>query len=302
MLTLFSIPKAFTGHERVIQRNALASWTHLEPACEILIFGDDPGVAEATRELGVTHIPEVARNQYGTPLLSFVFQQAQEHARHAVVCYANADIVLLPQFGSIAQHVPAGHFMLTGRRWNLDIEQELDFSVAGWPKSLEQRARREGELYRDDALDYFCFRKGRFLDMPPFAVGRPGWDNWFVYQARRTSARVIDATPAVTAIHQNHGYGHVVKRTGPKWQGPEAEENRRLRGETGRFSFNLQDATHILTPDGLRRRPVTRELLHRRWRTLAYFNPWLRKPHSATRLVFYHLQRLFGKGGKGRAC
>ena len=47
MLTIFSIPKPFIGHVGVIQMNALRSWTFLDPKCEIVIFGDEPGIAEA---------------------------------------------------------------------------------------------------------------------------------------------------------------------------------------------------------------------------------------------------------------
>jgi len=57
-------------------------------------------------------------------------------------------------------------------------------------------------------LDYFIFPCGLFRDIPPFAVGRPAWDNWLVYKARSLGLPVIDATKMVTAIHQNHAYSH----------------------------------------------------------------------------------------------
>jgi hypothetical protein len=70
LLTLFSIPKPFDGHIGVIQRNALESWTRLRPACEIVLFGDEPGVAEVARELSLKHVPDVTRNEFGTPLVN----------------------------------------------------------------------------------------------------------------------------------------------------------------------------------------------------------------------------------------
>ena len=45
MLTLFSTCKPFHGHNGVIQRNALKSWRLLHPDIEIILFGDDEGVA-----------------------------------------------------------------------------------------------------------------------------------------------------------------------------------------------------------------------------------------------------------------
>src|SRR5438477_11746488 len=95
MLTLFSIPKPFRGHIAVIQHNAIRSWTLLRPACEVILFGDDEGVASAAADLGVRHFPEVARNEYGTPLVSDVFAQAQRHAAHDTLCYINADIIVM---------------------------------------------------------------------------------------------------------------------------------------------------------------------------------------------------------------
>jgi len=73
-LTLFTCPKAFTGLVGRIQRNALANWKALGPEAEILLMGDDPGVAEAAEEFGCRHVPDVARNRspynnfYGGPI------------------------------------------------------------------------------------------------------------------------------------------------------------------------------------------------------------------------------------------
>src|ERR1041384_2312036 len=98
MLTLYTIPKPFRDHIGVIQRNAIHSWTRLRPRCEIILFGDDAGVAAAAAELGVRHVPAIARNEYGTPLVSDVFAQAQRLATHELLCYINADIILTGDF------------------------------------------------------------------------------------------------------------------------------------------------------------------------------------------------------------
>ncbi len=49
MLTLFSIPKAFDGHLGTIQRNAVRSWTSLGPGVQVVLVGDEPGVAAGAR-------------------------------------------------------------------------------------------------------------------------------------------------------------------------------------------------------------------------------------------------------------
>ena len=57
MLTILSTPKAFTGLFAVIQRNAIESWTKLEPRPEIILFGRDAGTAEICDELGLRPRP-----------------------------------------------------------------------------------------------------------------------------------------------------------------------------------------------------------------------------------------------------
>jgi hypothetical protein len=80
-LTIFAIPKAFRGHIAVIQRNAIASWTRMNPRPEVILFGTDEGTAEVAAEFGVRHVPTVQRNQWGTPLVSDLFSQAQAIGR-----------------------------------------------------------------------------------------------------------------------------------------------------------------------------------------------------------------------------
>ena len=64
--------------------------------------------------------------------------------------------------------------------------------------------------------------------MPPFIIGRPGWDNWMIYHCRMNDIDVIDATSSITAVHQNHDYLHVPSGTGHSYDGPEADQNRSL--------------------------------------------------------------------------
>ena len=54
MITFFTTAKPFTGHNGIIQRNALASWTRVCPDAEVILFGDEEGAAETARELGLS--------------------------------------------------------------------------------------------------------------------------------------------------------------------------------------------------------------------------------------------------------
>ncbi len=173
-------------------------------------------MADVAAEFRVTHLPEVARTAQGTPLVSSIFALARDHARvqaHSpapLLCYVNADILLTPDVVQAARRVQAQtqEFLIIGRRWNLDVTEPLDFSP-GWVERLHERTHREGALHVPAGSDYFIFPRPLFADMPDFAIGRAGWDNWTIYHARRQGWPTIDATPDVFIVHQNHDYSHL---------------------------------------------------------------------------------------------
>lgn len=256
MLTLFSCPKAFTNqHADIIQRNAIRSWTLLHPQIEIILFGDDPGTADVAKEFGVRHATGVEKNAKGTPLINDIFRRAQDLATHPRVAYANADIILTGDILTAVARIETDRFLMIGRRTDIDIIQALPFGV-NWEFELRQRLERDGAPHGYSGIDYFVFPRGLWRDMPTFAVGRPGWDNWLLHEAWIRRHLVIDATTVVTCIHQNHDYSHVTGGKRSVWNGTESDENRRLAGGRGRL-FGIRDADYILTWKGLRRAPLS---------------------------------------------
>ena len=129
MLTIFTTAKPFRGHTGVIQRNALQSWKALHLDIEIILFGDDPGAAEAAQELGLHHEPFVERNEFGTKRVDYLFARAQAIAQHEILCYVNCDIILMQDFRRAIERVRAIHreFLMGGRRWDTDITEPLPF-------------------------------------------------------------------------------------------------------------------------------------------------------------------------------
>ena len=273
VLTLFSIPKPFHGHVGMIQRNALRSWLMLSPLCEVVLCGDDPGVAEVAEEFGVTHLPYVARNQHGTPLLNSALEMVEEIANAPLIAYVNADILFLSDLVPAVKRVTASRFLLVGQRWDVDIRAPIDFTRADWETRLLQHVRDGGSLHAPAGSDYFIFPKGAMGHIPPFSVGRPGWDNWFIYRARMLGNPVIDATQSITAVHQNHDYSHLRKVTSTAVQNSSnARYNLEMLGDMLHF-FTLYDATHLLTQKHLV--PAWRLThLQRRWMALPVLRPW----------------------------
>jgi hypothetical protein len=254
MLTLFTIPKPFSGHIGVIQRNAIRSWTLLGDDVRVVLFGTDQGTADVAGECGAEHHPEVARNRFGTPLLGDLFARAGQCARSTHLCYVNADILLMSDFVASARRALRykKRLLMVGQRVDFDQTEAIDFA-SDWESAFRAEVAARGVLHRPTGIDYFLYHRDIWGRIPPFAIGRFSWDNWLIRRARDLQVPVIDATPCITAVHQNHDYSHA--RGGAKGArgGPEARENFRLAG--GReLSLTIWDSTHILTPAGLERR------------------------------------------------
>jgi hypothetical protein len=253
MITFFSTPKPFRGHIGIIQRNAIHSWRLVHPEAEVILFGNEEGAAEAARELGARHEPEVDRNSLGTPLLSSLFERADRFARHDRLCFLNADILLTNDFLAASTRLAQMHerSMMVGRRCDLDITEPLDFSAPDWGSHLRSTTHERGKLRPPQWIDFFVFPRGLLRhQVPPFAVGRPGYDNWLLWKVRSMSVPLVDATQVLLAIHQNHDYSHHPGGQSGLWQDVEARQNYALLGK-GHFA-TIDNATHRLTPNGLR--------------------------------------------------
>lgn len=257
LITFFSIPKPFNERFGTIQRNAIRSWVELGPEVRVILMGDDAGTAGAAHDLNVTHVPNIGRNEYGTPLLNSLFETAEATADGAYLCYINADIVLTDDFLAALREVirRKPRFLMVGQRTDFDQRVPIEFSP-GWDARLRDEAKAFGKLHRPTGIDYFAYRRGIWSGnggLPPFAIGRFVWDNWLIYRARQEQVAVVDATQRVTAIHQNHDYSHVAGGLQRVANGPEARLNMALAGGKDHL-FTIWDSTHVLTPDGLRRR------------------------------------------------
>lgn len=256
MLTIFATPKPFKGHDGIIQRNAIGSWLRLHPQCEVMLFGDEPGAAEAAKELGIHHIPDVQRSEFGTKRLDNIFSRAQEIARHDLLCYVNCDIVLFRPFcelvGQVARWSPT--FLMVGRRRDTPIRQLLDFSAPGWESRLRECAMRSGKQQLAYAVDYFAFSRGLYSDIPPFVVGRVYWDHWLVWKAHSMAVPVVDASAEVLAVHQSHDFAYHPGGLDGVRSDAESRRNRSLAGGQLHL-YTIDHATHRLVRGRIEDRP-----------------------------------------------
>lgn len=267
-LCIFAVPKPFDGMAAIHQRNAVESWRRLGGDVEVVLCGDDPGVAEAAQEFGARHVSAIDRTDLGTPLVSAAFAAATARSNAKLLCYVNADIILMSDFLHALKRLPLERFLLCGRRWDLDVDRPLDFASRHWEEDLRSASQRDGKLHAPEAMDYFAFPRGLIQNMPGFAVGRAMWDNWLVFHARALGAPVVDSTPQAIVVHQNHDYGHMPGGVNGVWRGPEARANRILAQEM-LYPFTIADATLVFEHGRLGRRTGLQSLIRSAESTIA---------------------------------
>jgi hypothetical protein len=285
LLTVFTAPKPFTDpHINTIQRNAIQSWLHLGPEVEVLLVGDEAGMKDVADEYGVRQLSGVACNEARTPLVSSIFSLSRQASQSPLLAYLNADILLLPDFIKAARQVQAQckGFLVIGQRWDLDVLDLLDFSN-GWEKRLREDIERRGELHLPAGSDYFLFPRSLFIEMPGFAIGRAGWDNWMIYYARQQAWPVIDATPSIMVIHQNHDYSHLPGGK-PHYKHEESWTNEAMAGGSANLYMVLDSDKQLV--DGKVRRPKMTLM-----RTLRRAEIWFTPPDGTRQGVKWSIAR-----------
>lgn len=269
MITFFTTGKPFRGHDGIIQRNALKSWTLLHPNVEVILFGDEEGAAEVCAEYGLRHEPQVDRFESKMPFVRSLFERAQGIARHQYLCYSNCDIIFmkdfLAAFKATAEWRP--RFLMVGQRWDLDVTEAIDFARSGWEGELRQGAIVAGQRQFPQYVDFFLFSKGLYEEIPPLIVGYAYWDHWMVWRALSNGVPVVDASAAIVPVHQNHCYNTTPERVKGSHSDRLALMNRDLSGN-GKHLRCMLDSTHRMSPNG----EIRRSLFRRQLESPAYLN------------------------------
>lgn len=250
MISFFTVPKPFVGSTGQRQRNAIGSWRTVVPGAQLLLCGDETGTDAVAREFGAEQLSDVRRSPHGVPLLDDVFRQAQEAARHDVLCFLNTDIILRGDT-AVLQRLPAP-FLVIGESLDVEVKHRVQDDDSAWRASFGTAGRSRGPL----AIDYFFFSRGLFGNIPPFAIGRARFDNWLIWRALRCGAMVVDGTEALQAIHQRHSYDHLKGGRHEAYRGADARRNQELAGVWCYLHlYSILDARWRLTPGGTERIP-----------------------------------------------
>ncbi|OGN89161.1 MAG: hypothetical protein A2Y88_01240 [Chloroflexi bacterium RBG_13_48_10] len=293
-ITIFTAPKPFTDpHINLIQRNAIQSWLHLADDVQVLIIGNEAGMSDFAAETGVSQLQDVSCNEQGTPLVNSIFKLARQNSTSPILAYVNADILLTSEFVSLARQVAdqTQEFLIVGQRWDLDLKKALVFTQ-DWDVRLLFDVKTCGRLHPPGGSDYFIFPRNCFTEVPSFAIGRAGWDNWMFYHARVNYWPVVDVSSSLTVIHQDHDYSHLPGGQ-PHYHMPESFENIRLAGGR-RTIFTLLDANYIFQAGKLVRIPLRGRHF---WRNLETYPlmQWHSYPLAELTFALLHPIKAFGE-------
>lgn len=289
MLTVITTFKPFEGIFDKIQRNALESWLKFIKNCDVVVAGEEQGVVDVVNEYGLKLVKEIKRSKFGTPLFSEIIQKGERVADYEYICFTNGDIILLDDFTTTFKILKRSleDFLALSIRTNLEISQRLNLDdqqiiTMLKAKALESKMRRKFPS-RGAGFDVAVFRKGFFKDIPPFVVGRGNaYIRWMIYYTKMRKKPVIEISPAITAIHQNHEYTHIKdpkinllspsrgQNTYLPIQGEEYLLNSSLLGVASYFSGG--DIDYVLTHNGFVK-PRSMHLLFRRVIKLALLPP-----------------------------
>ncbi len=250
MITIFSIPKPFKDpHIINIQTNAVLSWLNLDDEVEVILAGNDLGVVEFCEKFNISNIANVNCNEYGTPLLNSAFALVRKQAKNNLLMYVNADIILTDELLKILNFLPPKEFLIIGQRWDLNIDSLIDYTDKNWQLKLKNEIKFRGVLHPPAGSDFFIFHKNSFQDIPTFAVGRVGWDNWMIESGLSKNMPVIDCSPLLKVIHQNHNYQH----KGEIGYKIEDKKNLDYLNKDNHLK-TIIDASYFLTIDGLKKK------------------------------------------------
>lgn len=188
-------------------------WAQLRPYVQPVLYYDK-GLNDTLINLALTlgwRVFELHQQQQTNvsepPVLKSIFAHlALTFASARFHGYANGDIVFtqdlihtLNYLDGVSRQLFWHHLFLTGRRTNANFSESIRLNTAAdvWQFS------RKGQLYNCGSEDYFITLANGFpwSSIPPFVVGRVGYDNWLVAHAIMLRLPAIDVTETVTAVH-----------------------------------------------------------------------------------------------------
>ena len=248
-IVIISTFKPFLDEFKIEQINALKSWKRLSCKPKIVIVGDDMGVKEVCESENVVRVPNVQKNENGTPLVGDIFEQGWKHANDDDICvFVNGDIILNDSLGVVLERFVKEYpnhrdlkYLLTSQRFDWYNFREINFDNQDWEEDINKGI--EGEYSLPTAGDIFIHRKNT-IKIPPSGIAKMSYDSWIIAHANKYFDVTINATSVLKIYHQ---YG--------KWYQDKKVCDRFLR--TNEMITNQKKFAVLMKKDQLTRTLVT---------------------------------------------
>lgn len=204
-----------TSHEVICQPHVVFT-TFKCPKCDSLRQTIEDNTLHTWSKMNDVTFKVIANaktNEHGVPILGDMYTKMFHTCPDAqTYTYVNGDIMGTSDFVETLEAVqPIGDFLMVGKRTNVPWSENHDAKHTNF--NFDSHFRR-GALFRSDAQDYFTVTKNAidWKTIPPFVVGRPGYDNWLVDHIYHNSkVALIDATKTISVIHQTDAEGNVAQ-------------------------------------------------------------------------------------------
>lgn len=242
--TLIALPKPFIGETAFLQETACKSWAAI-PNIEVVLMGDELGIEEICRKYDFIYCRNIEKTEFGTPILNDAFSKAKQISKSDTLIYINADIIIDPSIAEVIKKISFSDYLLAGRRTDVQPwHKEQSAGLEEWKNYAEQ----SGRLVPLYSSDFFVlpFSSKIFNNMPELVVGRKGWDNWIMFQARNLSLPLIDGTEGIRTIHRIHGYSHIKDAQNNVINPWDGKESRKQIESFGDHQTGLDSATHYV--------------------------------------------------------
>lgn len=251
MITFFTTTKKFEGDNKNAQLNAIRSWLKLHEEVEIIIFEKPSGSEFLPKDKRILIVDDPEK-LFEIPRVDYMFDYVSKRAKNKFCCFINADIVLTQEFLTpIAKTLIklSDPFLAVGQRCDFDnINAEWDFSE-GWEKRYLYQNKMM--LHAATGSDYFLFPAKQYdkSQMNKLIVGRPGWDLWMIYNARKKKILTIDLSPICKVYHQNHDYSHKKVIFENNLDEPESKHNLSFLPAEGKYDFTLYACDYFMNTE-----------------------------------------------------
>jgi len=167
---------------------AIRSWISLTSVERVTVFQQDPEACEILvsffEEPTFRCIILDQSTENETLRVDHLFEAASHHTATPYVGYINCDIAVFSEFDQALKNIlrsdRSSKSVIVGRRRDISLSSSHFDSFMSNISLVHENAVRYGDLHGSFGKDYFIFPREFLNGVPPFLVGRPKWDDWFL--------------------------------------------------------------------------------------------------------------------------